>query len=45
MEKKKGTEKFNIKGVTNLKVYLKMMKQMKEKDIYIMRMAIYIMVN
>ena len=45
MDKKKGTEKFNIKGVTNLKVYLKMMKNMKERDTYIMRMAIYIMAN
>ena len=41
--KKKAKENINIIMMMNLMVSLKMIKNMKEMDIYIMKMEIYIM--
>ncbi len=43
MIKSMERENKNIVMAKNLKVYLKMIKNMKEMDIYIMKMVIYIM--
>ena len=43
MIKRKEKENIYIIMIINFKVYLKMIKNMKEMDIFIMKMEIYIM--
>ena len=43
--RKKEKEYIYMKMVINLMEYLKIIRKIKEKDIYIMKMVIYIMVK